>query len=53
MQSQFTTEFGEWIESQEPEMIATLKAWSNINSGSFNVEGLNQMASTIAAYAEQ
>ena len=53
MQSQFTTEFGEWIDSQEAEMVDTLKAWSNINSGSFNIAGLDVMAKTIASFAEQ
>ncbi|MEM7360607.1 MAG: hydrolase [Pseudomonadota bacterium] len=43
----------DWLASQHEEMIATLKAWSNINSGSYNVEGINRMATTIAEYAEQ
>lgn len=43
---------GDWLKSQQAEMIATLKAWSNINSGSFNVEGIDVMAKTIARYAE-
>ena len=50
--SEFKTEFGEWLKTQQPEMLETLKSWSNINSGSFNVDGINIMAPTIAEYAE-
>jgi len=42
----------QWLASQRDEMIATLKEWSNINSGSFNVAGIQTMAETIASYAQ-
>lgn len=42
----------DWLASQREEMITTLKAWSNINSGSYNVDGVRAMAATIAEYAE-
>ena len=49
----FDADFGQWLRSQQSEMLDTLKTWSNINSGSFNVDGINEMASTIAEYAEK
>ena len=37
-----------WIETQGPRMIERVKAWSAINSGSHNQDGLAKMAALIA-----
>ena len=37
-----------WIETQGPRMIERVKAWSAINSGSHNQDGLAKMAEVIA-----
>lgn len=42
-----------WLTEQRSAMIETLKQWSNINSGSYNIEGVRHMASTMKAYIEQ
>lgn len=42
----------QWLKDQQDPLLDTLKRWSNINSGSFNVEGVSEMASTIKHYAE-
>jgi glutamate carboxypeptidase len=39
----------EWINAQQAELIQQVLAWSNINSGSRNVPGLNSAAETISA----
>jgi len=39
----------EWINAQQAELIQQVLAWSNINSGSRNVPGLNSAAETIYA----
>lgn len=43
----------DWLNSQRSEMIETLNQWSVINSGSTNVDGINTVAKTIAAYAQE
>ncbi len=53
MSDNFQTHLGSWIERQEAEMISTLKEWSNINSGSYNADGVRAMAEVIASYAEE
>ena len=54
MTASFTqSESNDWLAQQQEDMFTTLKTWSNINSGSYNVQSIQQMASTIAAYAEQ
>ncbi len=37
----------EWIDTQHDRMVETVLAWSNINSGSFNVEGVREMRKTL------
>jgi glutamate carboxypeptidase len=37
----------EWINAQRDELVQRVAAWSNINSGSRNVSGLNLAAKTI------
>jgi glutamate carboxypeptidase len=39
----------DWINAQQAELIQQVLAWSNINSGSRNVPGLNSAAETIFA----
>lgn len=51
--SRTQSESYDWLTQQQQKMLSTLKAWSNINSGSYNVDGIEQMTATIAAYAEQ
>lgn len=53
MQANNLNLFTEWLASQQDEMVAMLKQWSNTNSGSFNVDGLNNMAEMIARYAQE
>lgn len=43
----------DWLDEQRDAMVRTLKEWSNINSGSYNVAGIMQMAAAIKGYAEQ
>ena len=42
-----------WILNQQDELIATLKEWSNINSGSFHVAGVERMAKVMQAYIQK
>lgn len=42
------TELLKWIDSQHERMVETVIAWSNINSGSFNVEGVRAMRAAIS-----
>ncbi|MDG1287277.1 MAG: hydrolase [Rickettsiales bacterium] len=37
-----------WIDSQHDRMVETVLAWSRINSGSFNVEGVRAMREVLA-----
>ncbi len=37
-----------WIEGQHNNMVDLLLAWSRINSGSFNIEGIRQMRAALA-----
>ncbi len=39
----------QWIKDQKPNLIETLIRWSNINSGSFHVEGIKAQAEAIKA----
>ncbi|NNM58524.1 MAG: hydrolase [Legionellales bacterium] len=42
-----------WLKQQYPDMIARLLAWSEINSGTFNLAGLNRMVEVLEpAFAE-
>lgn len=41
-----------WIHSQQKEMVALLKTWANINSGSYNLPGLAQMLSALKSSFE-
>lgn len=36
-----------WIADQQQEMIRLLIEWANINSGTYNIEGLNLMAAEL------
>lgn len=38
----------DWLDEQQDDMIATVKAWSEINSGSYHTEGLARMADVLA-----
>ena len=43
--------FGEilnWVDDQQERMVETVKAWSRINSGSHNLEGLAKMGEVVA-----
>lgn len=40
----------DWIDTQADTMRELLVAWANINSGSFNVEGVNCMGDVLRAY---
>ncbi len=37
----------EWLETQQAEMEVLVKAWSNINSGTLNVSGVNTMGQAV------
>lgn len=37
----------DWISNQQDEMVTVLQTWANINSGTDNLEGLQQMLSTL------
>ncbi len=41
-----------WIADQHQQLAATLKEWSNINSGSYHVAGVERMADAIQEYIE-
>ncbi len=43
----------QWIDAQHGNMVATLIDWAQTNSGSFNLEGLEQMHNKIATAFEQ
>jgi glutamate carboxypeptidase len=47
-----TEQAEKWITDQHDGLITTLKQWSNINSGSFNVDGVSNMADTIETYVQ-
>lgn len=42
----------DWIATQQDEMIETLIEWSNINSGSYHLVGLNKMQTVLLTHFE-
>jgi glutamate carboxypeptidase len=39
----------DWIAAQQSSMVTLVESWANINSGSYNLEGLRSMRAAIAA----
>ncbi len=39
-----------WIETQKPIMIDLVSRWSNINTHTFNIKGLNRMVDDLEQY---
>lgn len=49
-QNQLDPSVSTWLNQQQAEMESVLREWSEINSGSFNAEGVNTYGQTVHDY---